>query len=218
MNTYLINADKYIIKTQGSAVVEKSNKVDNIQFIAPKEMNGFDLNEFDFVLQYKLPISKAVHIESLKGTDYKDNYLLYTLPTTAKKITSEPGNVEMSISLLKVELDEEGNQVRYVMNCANSATLPIVPMTNWFNVPDDGISELADLYLANKAMAENLAGVAKILHENKADSIYLDTEKSSLYLTASGEKIGEGIPLDALNAELVEAGSKSSGNVKIVNI
>lgn len=218
MNTYLIHNDKYITKSESSAIVEKSNNIDDIRFIAPKVFNGFELENFDFVLQYILPISKTVHIESIKGIEYDANSLVYTLPTTAKKITSEPGIVEMSISLVKVELDENGNQIRYVLNCANTATLNIIPMANWFNVPDDGISELADLYLANKAMAENLAAIAQVIRDNKADSIYLDAEDSSIYLTSKGEAIGEKIPLDVLNAELVEAGSETSGNVKIVNI
>lgn len=219
-NTFLLKDDHTVQHTVKSPILEKTSNIESISFICPKTYNDLDMSTFDLVLTYKLPVSKSVKIVNLTLSDaeYKDDYLLYTLPVTAKNITSEVGDVELTLTQMKVELDADtGAQTKYVRSY-NEAILPIIAVTNYINLEDSGLNQLAELYLANKAEIEALKIIADQIYDEKADDIALDTENQKLQLTNKGEKIGSGIALTDLNAELVETGSQTDGNINIVNI
>ena len=219
-NTFLLKDDHTVQHTVKSPILEKTSNIESISFICPKTYNDLDMSTFDLVLTYKLPVSKSVKIVNLTLSDaeYKDDYLLYTLPVTAKNITSEVGDVELTLTQMKVELDADtGAQTKYVRSY-NEAILPIIAVTNYINLEDSGLNQLAELYLANKAEIEALKIIADQIYDEKADDIALDTENQKLQLTNKGEKIGSGITLSDLNAELVETGSQTDGNINIVNI
>lgn len=219
-NTFLLKDDNSVQHTVKSPVIEKTSNIESINFICPKTYNDMDMSTFDLVLTYKLPISKAVKIVTLEIADsnYKENYILYKLPATAKTITGETGEVELSLTQMKVELDPDtGKQIKYVRSFT-PAILNILPVINYVTVEDSGLTQLAELYLANKAGLEALKKVADSIYAEKADDITVDAENKLLQLTNKGEKIGTGVSLEDLNAELVETGSHADGNINIVNI
>lgn len=219
-NTFLLKDDHSVQHTVKSPVLEKTSNIESINFVCAKTYNSMDMSEFDLVLTYRLPISKAVKIVTLElsSEEYKDGYLLYTLPVTAKSITSEVGDVELSLTQMKVELDADtGEQTKYVRSFRD-AVLTILAVSNYVNLDDSGLNQLAELYLANKAEIEALKVIADQIYDEKADDITIDTENQLLQLTNKGEKIGEGIALSDLNTELVESGSNADGNLNIVNI
>ena len=219
MNSYLIKEDNTIILSTQTPIMEKSNCVDEIQFITPKEYNGYDLSTFDLLLEYLLPISKTNRIMQLELIDdnYKDEYLRYVIPSKANTISGEPGTVELNLSFVKVELDVNGNMIKRVRNLSPTY-LEIVPITSWFHVSDDGLSQLADLYLSNKAQIEALLDTANIINDNKADNITLDVQSGEIYLVSNDKKIGTGIKLEDLNNELVEIGGTTQGNISVIKI
>lgn len=219
-NVYLLRDDNSVQHTVKSAVMEKSSNIETINFICAKEYNGLDMSTFDLVLTYKLPISKAVKIVTLTLTDanYKDSYLLYSLPVTAKTITSEVGEVELSLMQVKMELNADtGEQTKYVRSYKNAA-LNVLPVENFLTIDDSGLNQLAELYLANKAQIEALKTVADTIYSTKGDDIVIDSDEKKLKLTSNGEKIGTGVDLETLSGELVESGSMSDGNINIINI
>lgn len=219
-NVYLLKDDGTVLHTQKSPIIEKTNNIDNIDFVCSKEYNDMDMSTFDLVLTYKLPISHSVKIVTLElvEDDYKDSYLLYRLPVTAKLIASEAGDVSMTFMQAKVELDSDtGAQQKYVKNY-NECILPILAITNYLNVDDSGLSQLAEMYLANKASIEAVKALADQLSAEKGDDIALDTENGTLHLTSNGEAVGTGIDLKTLNGELIEVGAENDGNFKIVEI
>jgi hypothetical protein len=215
----LIKEDNTIILSTQTPIMEKSNCVDEIQFITPKEYNGYDLSTFDLLLEYLLPISKTNRIMQLELIDdnYKDEYLRYVIPSKANTISGEPGTVELNLSFVKVELDVNGNMIKRVRNLSPTY-LEIVPITSWFHVSDDGLSQLADLYLSNKAQIEALLDTANIINDNKADNITLDVQSGEIYLVSNDKKIGTGIKLEDLNNELVEIGGTTQGNISVIKI
>lgn len=219
-NVYLLKDDGTVLHTQKSPIIEKTNNIDNIDFVCSKEYNDMDMSTFDLVLTYKLPISHSVKIVTLElvEDDYKDSYLLYRLPVTAKLIASEAGDVSMTFMQAKVELDSDtGAQQKYVKNY-NECILPILAITNYLNVDDSGLSQLAEMYLANKASIEAVKALADQLSAEKGDDIALDTENGTLHLTSNGEAVGTGIDLKTLNGELIEVGAENDGNFKIIEI
>lgn len=219
-NVYLLKDDGTILHTTKSPIMEKTNNIDNIDFVCSKTYNDLDMSEFDLVLTYKLPISHSVKIVTLELVDdgYKDSYLLYRLPVTAKLIASEAGDVLMTFMQAKVELNSDsGEQTKYVKNYEESI-LPIIPITNYLNVDDSGLNQLAEMYLANKAQIEAIKELADQIYAEKGDDIVLDTDNGTLQLSSNGELIGTGVELRTLNGELVEVGAETDGNIKIVDI
>lgn len=224
MNTFLINTDnKTVVQTNSSAVVEKSNNIEDIRFIVARSYIGsdnteYDLSDFDFVVQYILPVSKTVKSVTLTGEDYEENYLLYKFTSTSVKLTSEPGVVEMSLSFLKTELNNEGERVNYVLEISNSAELEITPLVNWFSASDEQLSKFAELYLNNKAQIEAISTLAQYIEDHKADDITISASGDKLILTNNGKVIGEGVDLSDLNEKLVDIGSETTGNISIITI
>lgn len=219
-NTFLLKDDHSVQHTVKSPIMEKTSNIESINFVCAQTYNDMDMSEFDLVLTYRLPISKAVKIVKLELSDeeYKDGYLLYKLPVTAKGITSEVGDVELSLTQMKIELDADtGAQTKYVREYKDTV-LTVLAVNNYVTLEDSGLSQLAELYLANKAEIEALKKIADQIYDEKADDIAIDTENSTLQLTNKGEKLGSGVALKDLNAELVETGSQTSGNLNIVNI
>lgn len=205
-NTYLLKTDNTIAHTEKNPVIEKSNNVDTIYFISDKEYNGIDLTDMDLIMEYRLPISKKVKVAKLNLVDdnYRELYLKYSVPLTAKLLTSERGNVEMNLSFMGVAFDENGTATQYVRNFV-STYLNIVPLETYTNITDSGMSDLAEMYLANKAMMEGLQQVADSLVATKADDIAMD--QNDVYLTAGGTKVGTGIKLKDIDNAINDEGA-----------
>lgn len=219
-NIYLLKDDGTVLHTQKSPIMEKTNNIDTIDFVCSKTYNDLDMSTFDLILTYKLPISHSVKIVTLElvDDDYKDSYLLYRLPVTAKLIASEPGDVSMTFMQCKLELDSDtGAQQKYVKNY-DETILPVIAVANYLNVDDSGLNQLAEMYLANKAQIEAIKLLADQISAEKGDDIAIDTENGTLHLTSNGEVVGDGIDLATLNSELVEIGADTDGNIKIVDI
>lgn len=218
-NTYLLKDDGTVSHTVKSPIIEKTNNIESINFVCSKTYNDMDMSEFDLILTYKLPISKAVKIVTLTLSDaeYKDSYLLYTLPVTAKLIASEAGDVVLTFTQVKSEMQSDGTVKKYVKEY-NESVMTIIPLTNYINLDDSGLSQLAEMYLANKASIEAVKALADQIYTEKADDIIIDTENKKIQLTSNGTAIGTGVDFATLEDELVEAGAEGNGNIKVVEI
>lgn len=222
MQTYFIGSDKFIRRTESLTIVEKSNLVDKIHFLTPQLLNDeYDMTGFDCVMECHLPISKKVVLIELVRSEtlYDNSYVEYTLPTSelTTRLTVESGDVNFYLHFMRVYLDADGNKVEQSWTSANYGVLKVIPLQNWFSPTDSGLSDIAQMYLANKATIEALNALANTLYTTKADNIKLDQNSESIYLTANGDQIGTEIPLEKLNQVLVEIGGSSpnSGNISI---
>lgn len=213
MYSFLITQDNSIIATERERIMEKSKLVDTLQFIVEKTYNDFDMSTFDLVMEYISPISKTVHIETLTIADnnYKDLYLSYRMPVDTN-ITAECGNVNFSLSFMKADIDLEGVARQYVRRIENSY-IKVIPIETWFAAPDEALTQLAELYLANKQSINALQDIANIMVENSVNDIKLDAPNGELYLVHDDTKIGNGIAISDLGDEITE--QTASGTVKI---
>lgn len=226
MNTYLFQNDNSIILTESTgAITERSNSVDTLRIVVPKLYNEtFDMSEFNGLFEYKLPISNASGLFELVLADdnYKEDYLLYTLPDTVltTDLTKEVGNVEFSLTFAKAELDEEGNTIERIRQSAGHAVLKIIPIASWLTPSDKEISTLASMYIENKKVALALADLAATLGNTKLDDLIVNTDDNRLYGTANGAITGEGVDLATLNQILVRLGGSAAdnGNIHIQQI
>lgn len=226
MNTYMLKNDNSLVLTESTgAIVEKTNSVDAFKLIMPKMYNEtFDMSTFDVVLEYKLPISNSNGIIQMEMLDaaYKDDYVLFGLPDTtlSTALTNECGEVEFTIHCMKAELNDDGETIERVRNSVAPGVLKIHPIATWLSPSESALTSLASMYLENKKMLLALADLANALNTQKGDDLTLNISDGKVKLTANGVEIGDGIDLDALNAELVEHGAQdpNNGNIKITQI
>jgi hypothetical protein len=222
MQKYLFKNDNTVVLTESTgAITQRSNSVDAVSFIVPKIYNEtYDMSEFDGLFEYKLPISNEAGLLQLVLTDdnYKEDYLLFSLPETTltTAITKECGEVEFSLTFVKAELDNEGNTIERVRQSAGKNYIKIVPIVSWLSPSESQLSSLAAMYLENKKSILALQALAEQISETKADDIRLDIENSKVILTSEGNDIGNGINLDVLNAELVNVGGNNADNGNIL--
>jgi len=226
MNTYLFRNDNSIVLTESTgAITERSNSIDALRFVVPKLYNDeYEMADFSGVFEYKLPISNSSGLYELTLADdnYKDDYLLYTLPDTTMTtdLTKECGEVEFSLTFVKAELDQDGNTIERVRQSAGTAYMKVVPISSWLTPSDHELSTLASLYIENKKMAAALAELASSMNQNKFDGLMVDQAEGKLYGTSDGRAVGTGVDLAQLNQILVELGGSSAenGNISIQKI
>lgn len=226
MQTFLFQNDNHIVLTESTgALVEKSNSINAIRIVVPKIYDEeFNMAEFDGLFEWKLPISGEANLVELELADdnYKEDFLLYTLPgtTATTAITKECGDVEFSLTFTKAELDDDGKVIERVRQSAAPAVIKVVPISTFLSPSEAQLSALAEMYLANKRLILALTEVANNLSDSKIDDLTLDIENGKVVGTANGTQVGQGIDLETLNAELVETGSQNAnnGNIKFTQI
>ena len=100
----------------------------------------------------------------------------------------------------------DGSVTQYVRK-TEKTTLTITPIEAWADmIPDRVLTSLDQRLLKQDAAMKELADIISTIDDQKADDISL--ENNHLQLTANGEKIGEGVDLNAVEA--------SNANVKLV--
>ncbi len=226
MYTFMFQNDNSIVLTEcTSGVVEKTNSIDALKIIVPKLYDEiYDMTSFDGILEYLTPISKTNGIYQLALVDdnYKEDYLLYTLPDTTMTtaLTAEVGELQFSLTFIRSELNEDGNTIDRVRQSIAPAFIKIIPVSSWLKDNNPALTTLAELYTQNKHIANALIDVANGLNTEKADGIVLNTDEGKIQLTSNGIALGDGISLEELNQELVTKGSSSpqNGNILIQQI
>lgn len=214
MYTILIKDDNSAVATERQRILQKSKLVDVLQFIVPKTYNEYAMKDFDFLLMYKMPISKEVKLEQLELSDenYKDDYLLYTLPVDTS-MTVENGDIELQMQFVGKFMLEDGSTVERVREIS-PITLTVIPITDWFTVPDSALNTLTQYYLAAQSSIKALNDLIGLINQNKADNLTLNVEDGYISLQANGKDIGNPIMLDALGDELAE--KTNDGLVKMI--
>ena len=206
MYTILVNDDNTLLTTVKERIMQKSKLVDSLHFIANKIYKEVNMEDFNILMEYILPVSKEYKSEvlSLSNSDYDGTgkYLEYKLPFDTA-LTKEAGKIEVQLTFSKVELDEEGNSIQYVRK-TSPCTITIVPISAWSNIiPDDALNAVDQEMLKLDARMKELEEIAFNFAGTKADNIVYNNEDQTLQLTASGETIGRKISVN----ELLEDGT-----------
>lgn len=211
MYTILIDSDNTMRQTVVQNIVCRSKLVDKLHFLTAQTYGEYDMSQFTVTLEYKLPISKEYHTETLKLSDalYKDEWLEYILPFDTA-LTKEAGEIEILITFTAAVANEETGEITQYVRKIEPTTITIAPLPNWADlIPDSALSALDQRLIALQAVANNLNQTIIMLDNEKADNIAMDDNE--VYLTANGNKIGDSI---TINVSEVVAPSE----VPVVNI
>lgn len=215
MYTLLLNETNEFITTVKERIMQRSKLVDNLHFLVEPSYKGLDMSDFTVMLEYVLPISKEYKSEILVKSDelYK-SYLEYKLPFDTC-LTKEHGKIEVQLTFIKVDLDEEGNSVQRVRK-TSKATITIVPIAAWSDViADSALSALDQRLIQTEAMINQLNEISMYLDNTKADNIVYDTETQTLQLTSNGDLIGDSVNIGYIGTSVISIEVDEDGNMII---
>lgn len=195
MYSILLNDNNELVATKRERIMQRSKLVDSFRILLSKEYKDIDMSEFTPYLEYLLPVSKRYVSErlTLSESTEKEGYLECVLPFDTA-LTSEAGDIEIQLTLIKVGLDEYGKDTQYVRK-SSACDIVIVPITAWSDiVPDDALNAVDQAFVKAEAMIKSLNEMAETLNNEKADNIAINDE-GSVQLKANGAFIGDSIDL-----------------------
>lgn len=197
----VINDDNTMTVTQKRRIVQRSKLVDDLWFLVLPEYNGHNISDFTAILEYLSPVSHEYRTEILVCNEEMYNgYLKYTLPFDTK-LTKEAGEVEIMISFVRAELDEDGNNIQRARKIT-STKINIVPIAAWSDIiPDCALSALDQRIIKMDAQIKALNETSAIINETKADNIVFNDESKELQLMSGNEPIGNKVILDNVGVD-----------------
>lgn len=204
MYTILVNQNNELTTSVKERIMQRSKLMDSLHFLVDQMYKEIDMTDFTVMLEYLLPISKELHTEilTLQPELYKDK-LEYILPFDTA-LTKEAGDIEIQLTFIKVDLDENGNNIQYVRK-TSPTTISIIPISAWSDIiPDNALNALDMAFLQVEGKIRELEALTDVYATTKADNIKLDTDTSELYLTANGTPIGDKIAIDNLGDALAD--------------
>jgi hypothetical protein len=196
MYVILCNDDDSLYGSHKERIIKGSKLVDKLVFIVDPIYKGIDMTDATVLLEYLLPISRKYKTELLTLSDerYNDCYLQYKLPIDTT-ITNENGSVELQLTFVKSELDENGNSIQRVRK-TSSTTIEVTPISSWADViPDSNLSCLDQRLIKIDSQIRALDEMNQIIADNKADNIKYNESENSLQLMANGNEIGDKVTI-----------------------
>lgn len=198
----LINDDNGMTITQKRRIVQRSKLVDDLWFLIKPDYSGYNMAEFTAVLEYVAPVSRKYRTEFLiRNDDAYNGYLKYTLPLDTN-LTAEAGDIELMLTFLMVDLDENGNSIQRVRKISGTK-ITIVPISAWSDIiPDSALSALDQRIIKIDAQIKALGESFIPAECNKADDLSYDTVTSELQLLSGGKEIGKKVVINSTGESL----------------
>lgn len=217
MYVILVNDDDTLYGSHKERIMQRSKCVDNLVFLVnPIYRNTYDMTGTTVMLEYLLPVSRKYKTEILTLSDerYKDCYLQYKLPFDTN-LTSESGSVELQLTFVDVDLDENGNGIQRVRKTSKT-TIEVTPISAWSDIiPDSALSPLDQRLIVTNAQIKALEGLANVFGSSKVDNLVYNPQEDTLQLTANGVGIGDKVSVkDMLDdgIPVVDLDSKSEND------
>ena len=192
----LVNEDNTLTASRKERIMQRSKLFNNLWFLAEPTYNGYDMSTCTVVMEYILPISKKYHSEILElSEDGYREYLKYVVPIDSK-LTTEIGEVELQLTFIYSDLDENGESIQRVRK-TSTAKLNIIPISAWSDViPDTALGALDQRIIKMDAQIKELLSLGEVYDAAKADNIAYDADKQTLQLLSGENKIGDEVSLD----------------------
>ncbi len=192
----LVNEDNTLTASKKERIMQRSKLFNNLWFLAEPTYNGYDISACTVVMEYILPISKKYYSDILELSEqgYQE-YLKYVVPIDSK-LTAEAGEVELQLTFIYSDLDENGESVQRVRK-TSTAKLNIIPISAWSDiVPDSALGALDQRIIKMDAQIKELLNLGDAYDAAKADNIAYDADKQTLQLLSGVNKIGDEVSLN----------------------
>lgn len=191
----LVNEDNTLTASKKERIMQRSKLFNNLWFLAEPTYNGYDMSACTVVMEYILPISKKYHSDILELSEegYQE-YLKYVVPIDSK-LTAETGEVELQLTFIYSDLDENGESVQRVRK-TSTAKLNIVPISAWSDIiPDSALGALDQRIIKMDAQLKEIADINEAYSAAKADNIKYDADAQTLQLLSGTKEIGDKVSL-----------------------
>lgn len=139
MYSIVMDKNKCLIKSCGITLYQGESLIDKLQFLIPKEYNGFDLGTFTAKVIYILPgnVSGSEDL-SINKELYNDTHYSFTFPIDSK-ISTIAGDATLHLTFLKVD---DIAKKKYQMT-TSKVTLTVKPYETAYN-PELGYGECSN--------------------------------------------------------------------------
>ena len=184
MYTILVNDDNSLQTSIRSKIIQGSKNVDYLHFLINPTYNGIDMSELSVILTYILPISKE-----------------------RKTLTLEKSE----------ELYKERLEYKILLNNdENFITSEYGDIKMWLTFMDnENIIRYTTPTFITVYRAEETSDISIDPPKTQTvDSLYLDKDTNSIYLTANGETVGTAIPINDLSNAIVD--SSNDGLISVI--
>lgn len=195
MYTIVVNDDNTLEKTVTQRIMCRSKLVNALRFLVPPEYNGYDMQKFTVVLEYRTPVSHTYRSEILTMKDelYREEFLDYRVPFDTH-LTAEPGNIEIQLTFTDAETNPDGTVTQRIRK-TTPTTIKIEEIAPWSDmIPDSALTAIDQRLVALNAVIAQLNTVIERLNQNKADGIAIEGDQ--LYLVSNGVKIGNSVTIN----------------------
>lgn len=199
MYTLLISEDNSVTTSVYEPIMQRSLNVDNIQILVNRDYKGIDLSNATVLMEYVLP-SKRIFSTYLNfdGNYSMENFIKYTIPANTM-LTAEAGDILVSFTFVKTELDENNNPKAYVRK-TQAGIIKITPISHWLDfIPDEHLTAIDQRLLAMEAAQKSQDSLNQEMFEQMARDITLDEEKKKILLESNSGPIGNGIDTNKLS-------------------
>lgn len=194
IKTILVTQTNELIDTTPKEhIMQKSKLVEELHFLTDLSYKGKDMSSFTMLMEYKLPHNIGYKTQILEQSkELYDGMLEYKIPIDTD-ITQYDGDVEIQITMSKLESNAKGQMIQMVRK-VQPTILKIYPIAAWSDfIPDEALTALDQRILKQDAQIKELNEIAEHLDMTKADN--LDYRNNKLQLTANGEKIGDAVTI-----------------------
>lgn len=139
MYSIVMDKNKCLIKSCGITLYQGESLIDKLQFLIPKEYNGFDLGTFTAKVIYILPgnVSGSEDL-SINKELYNDTHYSFTFPIDSK-ISTIAGDVTLHLTFLKID---DIAKKKYQMT-TSKVTLTVKPYETAYN-PELGYGDCSN--------------------------------------------------------------------------
>ncbi len=202
MYTLRITDDNNVITTEKENLMEKSNCVNTLQILINKTYKSqIDMTDTTAFMKYITPISKKIKMTQLiaADTNYNENYIQYTVPVTAY-IASEPGDIEVSFTFLKVVHDDETDTNTSYIRKTESGIIHITKLAQFDTYEtSEMFTEIDQRLLELIAKAEDIKSLSQTVYDNLPTDLRLNTDDKKLTLVNADGDTGNGVSISDLS-------------------
>ena len=199
MYTILLTQDNEFVTTVKERIMQRSKLVDSFRILVDQDYNGQRMSDFTVMMEYLTPVGREYKSEILVLSEelYQDK-LVYTVPFDTC-LTREAGDIEMQLTFVKIELDENGTSKQLVRK-TSPTTIKIIPISAWSDIiADSALTAIDQRLIQVDAMINAMNDMNQALYNTKADNIKRSDNGEYIQLTANGNPIGDKIYLNVGN-------------------
>lgn len=207
MYTLLVDEDNNIVTTTRETIMQRSTNFSNIQILIRNPFKGIDISDATIWMRYILPVSKKIKMMQLILNDaaYKENYLQYILPANTL-ITSEAGNVMLTLTIIKLVYDEEASTNIAGVEKTSEGSITITPVVQWADFdPDELLNGVDQRLIMLEARQKDQDALNQEIFEGMVNDVKLDTETNKINLVNNKGIVGSGVDVNNLTEIIANA-------------